>query len=96
MKADIHPEYVTCTVSCVCGNSFETLSTSSVDLCSSWKRSQSTTSSKRLPSSSAFLNTQGAKILFQGESEAVYQCRACSVQLVSGSIPSTSTMICIE
>ena len=37
MKADIHPEYVTCTVSCVCGNSFETLSTSStlkVDICS--------------------------------------------------------------
>ena len=37
MKADIHPEYVTCTVSCVCGDSFETLSTSAtmkVDICS--------------------------------------------------------------
>ena len=37
MKADIHPEYVTCTVSCVCGESFETLSvaeTMKVDICS--------------------------------------------------------------
>jgi len=24
MKADIHPEYVECKVSCVCGNSFQT------------------------------------------------------------------------
>ena len=27
MKADIHPEYVTTTVTCTCGNSFETRST---------------------------------------------------------------------
>jgi large subunit ribosomal protein L31 len=26
MKADIHPTYVECTVSCVCGNSFQTQS----------------------------------------------------------------------
>jgi len=36
MKADIHPEYVTCKVTCVCGASFETLSASEsqkVDIC---------------------------------------------------------------
>ncbi len=27
MKADIHPEYVTATVRCACGNSFETRAT---------------------------------------------------------------------
>ncbi|MEX0913607.1 MAG: 50S ribosomal protein L31 [Demequina sp.] len=27
MKKDIHPEYVTTTVTCTCGNSFETRST---------------------------------------------------------------------
>ena len=27
MKKDIHPEYVTTTVTCTCGNSFETKST---------------------------------------------------------------------
>ena len=27
MKADIHPEYVAITVTCTCGNSFETKST---------------------------------------------------------------------
>lgn len=37
MKADIHPEYVECTVSCGCGNSFTTRSTQSkitVEICS--------------------------------------------------------------
>ena len=27
MKADIHPEYVTATVTCACGNTFETRAT---------------------------------------------------------------------
>ena len=27
MKSDVHPEYVTCKVSCGCGNSFETRAT---------------------------------------------------------------------
>ena len=26
MKKDIHPEYVDCTVTCTCGNTFQTLS----------------------------------------------------------------------
>lgn len=37
MKAGIHPEYQTCTVTCACGNVFETRSTRStikVDVCS--------------------------------------------------------------
>ena len=37
MKKDIHPEYVDCTVSCTCGNTFQTRSTKSelrVDICS--------------------------------------------------------------
>ena len=37
MKADIHPEYVTATVKCSCGNTFETRSTQAdlrVELCS--------------------------------------------------------------
>jgi large subunit ribosomal protein L31 len=37
MKADIHPEYVTATVHCSCGNTFTTRSTSPelhVELCS--------------------------------------------------------------
>ena len=37
MRADIHPEYVTATVKCSCGNTFETRSTKSdlrVELCS--------------------------------------------------------------
>jgi large subunit ribosomal protein L31 len=37
MKADIHPEYVTATVRCSCGNSFETRATQEeirVELCS--------------------------------------------------------------
>ena len=36
MKADIHPDYMTCKVTCVCGRSFETLSASEtlkVDIC---------------------------------------------------------------
>ena len=36
MKADIHPEYMTCKVTCVCGHSFETLSAAEnlkVDIC---------------------------------------------------------------
>jgi large subunit ribosomal protein L31 len=36
MKADIHPNYMTCKVSCVCGGSFETLSgseTLKLDIC---------------------------------------------------------------
>lgn len=32
MKPDIHPEYKTITVTCSCGNSFETRSTMSKDL----------------------------------------------------------------
>ena len=37
MKADIHPEYVITTVTCSCGNSFQTRSTKSelhVEICS--------------------------------------------------------------
>ena len=37
MKTDIHPEYVTSTITCSCGNSWETRSTKpamSVDVCS--------------------------------------------------------------
>lgn len=37
MKADIHPKYVACTVSCACGSSFQTRSTQAaikVDVCS--------------------------------------------------------------
>lgn len=37
MKANIHPEYTTCTVKCACGNTFETGSvreSMSVDICS--------------------------------------------------------------
>ncbi|HHT44632.1 MAG TPA: 50S ribosomal protein L31 [Fastidiosipila sp.] len=37
MKANIHPEYKTCTVKCACGNTFETGSvreSMSVDICS--------------------------------------------------------------
>jgi large subunit ribosomal protein L31 len=37
MKADIHPKYVTCKVTCACGNAFETRSTQPklhVDICS--------------------------------------------------------------
>ena len=37
MRADIHPEYVTATVKCSCGNTFETRSTQAdlrVELCS--------------------------------------------------------------
>ena len=37
MKADIHPEYVECTVTCGCGNSFTTRSTTdkiNVEICS--------------------------------------------------------------
>ena len=36
MKAGIHPDYVQCTVTCACGNSFETRSTVEsihVDIC---------------------------------------------------------------
>ncbi len=36
MKTDIHPAYVDCTVTCSCGNTFETRSTKpvmSVELC---------------------------------------------------------------
>ena len=36
MKKDIHPKLVTCTISCACGNSFETMSEKSelrVDIC---------------------------------------------------------------
>ena len=38
MKKDIHPDYKVCTVSCACGNSFETKSnveTLRIDICSS-------------------------------------------------------------
>ncbi|MCR9248729.1 MAG: 50S ribosomal protein L31 [bacterium] len=37
MKADIHPKYVVCKVSCACGNKFETYSIKSeikTDICS--------------------------------------------------------------
>jgi large subunit ribosomal protein L31 len=37
VKADIHPAYVECTVTCSCGNTFQTRSTTSemhVELCS--------------------------------------------------------------
>ncbi len=37
MKTDIHPEYLTSTITCSCGNSWETRSTKptmSVDVCS--------------------------------------------------------------
>ena len=37
MKADIHPEYVTATVRCACGNSFETRATKAdlhIEVCS--------------------------------------------------------------
>ena len=37
MKKDIHPDYVTCSVSCACGNTFETRATKpeiKVDICS--------------------------------------------------------------
>ena len=37
MKKDIHPEYVDCTVTCTCGNTFQTRSTKPeirVDICS--------------------------------------------------------------
>jgi large subunit ribosomal protein L31 len=37
MQADIHPRYVTCQVSCACGNTFTTRSTQptiKVDICS--------------------------------------------------------------
>ncbi len=36
MRKDIHPEYVTCTVSCACGNKFETMSNKpamKIDIC---------------------------------------------------------------
>ena len=38
MKKDIHPDYKVCTVTCACGNSFETKSnveTLKIDICSS-------------------------------------------------------------
>ncbi len=37
MKTDIHPKYVACTVTCVCGNTFESLTTvetMKVEICS--------------------------------------------------------------
>lgn len=37
MKADIHPEYVTATVTCACGNTFETRATQAtmkLEICS--------------------------------------------------------------
>jgi large subunit ribosomal protein L31 len=37
MKKDIHPDYKVCTISCACGNSFETKSTVEslrIDICS--------------------------------------------------------------
>ena len=37
MKKDIHPDYKACTVTCACGNSFETKSnveTMRIDICS--------------------------------------------------------------
>ena len=36
MKKDLHPEFVTCTVTCACGNSFETktnVETMKLDIC---------------------------------------------------------------
>ena len=50
MKQGIHPEYVTTTVTCTCGNTFETRSTAtdgkiSADVCSAC-----TTPSRGLPS----------------------------------------------
>ena len=36
MKKDIHPEYVDCTVTCACGNTFKTMSNKSeirIDIC---------------------------------------------------------------
>ena len=36
MKKDIHPDYVDCTVTCTCGNTFQTRSTKPelrVDIC---------------------------------------------------------------
>lgn len=38
MKKDVHPDYVTCQVTCACGNTFETRSTKPairVEICSS-------------------------------------------------------------
>jgi len=38
MKKEIHPEYVSCTVTCACGNSFVTMSNTSemkIDICNS-------------------------------------------------------------
>jgi large subunit ribosomal protein L31 len=38
MKKDIHPNYVNCTITCACGNSFESKSTTEtmrIDICSS-------------------------------------------------------------
>ena len=38
MKKDIHPDYKVCTISCACGNSFETKSNVEslrIDICSS-------------------------------------------------------------
>ena len=38
MKKDIHPDYKVCTISCACGNTFETKSnveTLRIDICSS-------------------------------------------------------------
>lgn len=38
MRKDLHPDYKTCTVTCACGNSFETKSnveTMKIDICSS-------------------------------------------------------------
>ncbi|MDR0468025.1 MAG: 50S ribosomal protein L31 [Campylobacteraceae bacterium] len=38
MKKEIHPEYVACTVTCACGNSFATMSNTPelrIDICSS-------------------------------------------------------------
>lgn len=38
MRKDIHPDYVECTISCACGNSFETRATQPeihVEICSS-------------------------------------------------------------
>lgn len=38
MKADIHPEYNACTISCVCGATYETRSTANldkIDICAS-------------------------------------------------------------
>lgn len=37
MKKEIHPDYVACTVSCACGNTFETRATKpeiKIDICS--------------------------------------------------------------